>query len=159
MKLTTLLTNLATFAQVIRGQLDSKVDGDDARLSNAREWTASTVDQPEAEGGEATIRRAWTSQRIRQAIVAGIASLVSTAKVLVGTADDGTNALQVGGDASLRGNTGFGNDNPTHRVDVTGDVRVRDSGAIKMGGTGLNDTKAVIQYNATTKSIDFLFPE
>jgi hypothetical protein len=42
----------------------------DARLSNSREWTASTVSQAEAEAGTATTRRAWTAQRVRQAIAA-----------------------------------------------------------------------------------------
>lgn len=44
--------------------------GDDARLSDSREWTAATVDQAEAEAGTATTRRAWTAQRVRQAIAA-----------------------------------------------------------------------------------------
>lgn len=44
--------------------------GDDARLSDAREWSAATVDQAEAEAGTATTRRAWTAQRVRQAIAA-----------------------------------------------------------------------------------------
>lgn len=43
---------------------------DDARLTDAREWTAETVSQAEAETGTATTRRAWTAQRVRQAIVA-----------------------------------------------------------------------------------------
>ena len=42
--------------------------GDDARLSDSREWTASTVTQAEAEAGTATTRRAWTAQRVKQAI-------------------------------------------------------------------------------------------
>jgi hypothetical protein len=37
-------------------------------LSNAREWTAETVTQAEAEGGAGTTRRAWTAQRVRQAV-------------------------------------------------------------------------------------------
>ena len=36
--------------------------GNDSRLSNAREWTATTVEQAEAETGTATTRRAWTAQ-------------------------------------------------------------------------------------------------
>lgn len=44
--------------------------GNDARLANSREWTAATVDQAEAETGTATTRRAWTAQRVRQAIAA-----------------------------------------------------------------------------------------
>lgn len=43
---------------------------DDARLTDAREWSESTVTQTEAEAGTATARRAWTSQRVRQAIAA-----------------------------------------------------------------------------------------
>jgi hypothetical protein len=41
----------------------------DTRLTNAREWTASTISQTEAEAGTATTRRAMTAQRIRQAIL------------------------------------------------------------------------------------------
>jgi len=44
--------------------------GNDARLTDSREWTAATVDQAEAEAGTATTRRAWTSQRVRQAAAA-----------------------------------------------------------------------------------------
>jgi hypothetical protein len=44
--------------------------GDDARLSDAREWTAATVSQAEAEAGTATDRRAWTAERVKQAIAA-----------------------------------------------------------------------------------------
>lgn len=43
---------------------------DDARLTNAREWTAETVPQAEAEQGTATTRRAWTAQRVFQAVTA-----------------------------------------------------------------------------------------
>lgn len=45
------------------------VDTNDPRLSDAREWTAATVDQAEAEAGTATTRRAWTAQRVRQAML------------------------------------------------------------------------------------------
>lgn len=40
----------------------------DPRLSDAREWTAETVSQAEAEAGTSTTRRAWTPQRVRQSI-------------------------------------------------------------------------------------------
>lgn len=50
--------------------LDLKADLTDPRFTDAREWTASTIDQAEAEAGTATTRRAWTAQRVRQAIVA-----------------------------------------------------------------------------------------
>lgn len=42
----------------------------DPRLTDAREWTATTVTQAEAEQGTATTRRAWTAQRVFQAIAA-----------------------------------------------------------------------------------------
>lgn len=41
----------------------------DSRLSDSREWSASTISQVEAEAGTSTTRRAWTAQRVRQAIV------------------------------------------------------------------------------------------
>src|SRR5699024_9996321 len=50
--------------------LINKADLTDPRFSNDREWSASTVGQQEAEEGTSTTRRAWTAQRVRQAIVA-----------------------------------------------------------------------------------------
>ena len=41
-----------------------------AALTDAREWTAATIDQAEAEAGTATTRRAFTAQRVFQAIAA-----------------------------------------------------------------------------------------
>lgn len=48
--------------------LAGKVSDGDSRLSNSREWTAETITQAEAEAGTTTTRRAWTAQRVRQAI-------------------------------------------------------------------------------------------
>jgi len=42
----------------------------DSRLSDAREWSAATVTQADAEAGAATARVAWTVQRVWQAIAA-----------------------------------------------------------------------------------------
>lgn len=54
----------------------------DSRMTDAREWTASTVTQTEAETGTGTTRRAWTAQRVRQAITAWWASVdLSLARV------------------------------------------------------------------------------
>lgn len=50
--------------------IEGLVRDDDARLTDAREWTASTVTQAEAEAGAATTRRAWTAQRVFQAVAA-----------------------------------------------------------------------------------------
>jgi hypothetical protein len=48
--------------------VNTKVANDDSRLSNAREWIAATISQAEAEAGIATDRRAFTAERVRQAI-------------------------------------------------------------------------------------------
>jgi len=42
----------------------------DARFSDTREWTGTTVSQAVAEAGTDTTRTAWTAQRVAQAIVA-----------------------------------------------------------------------------------------
>jgi hypothetical protein len=44
--------------------------GNDNRMTNSREWTAATISQAEAEARTATTRRAWTAQRVGQAILA-----------------------------------------------------------------------------------------
>lgn len=44
--------------------------GNDARLGDAREWSADTISQAEAEAGTATTRRAFTALRVFQAIAA-----------------------------------------------------------------------------------------
>ena len=49
--------------------LAARVLNTDTRLADSREWTASTISQAEAEAGTATTRRAFTAQRVRQAIV------------------------------------------------------------------------------------------
>ena len=54
----------------------------DARLSDAREWSADTVSQAEAEAGTATTRRAFTALRVFQAIAAWWQTItVSTSKL------------------------------------------------------------------------------
>ncbi len=58
----------------VRENLGGVADND-SRLSNSREWTADTIDQAEAEAGTSTTRRAFTAQRVRQAIVAWFAAI------------------------------------------------------------------------------------
>jgi hypothetical protein len=65
---------------------DVFTENSDSRLSDSREWTAATVDQPEAEAGTGTTRRAWTAQRVRQAISAWWATITDVVK----TTDDQT---------------------------------------------------------------------
>lgn len=52
----------------VKALANGKVDGNDPRLTDARGWSADTVTQAEAEAGTASTRRAWTAQRVRQAI-------------------------------------------------------------------------------------------
>jgi len=73
----------------------------DSRLTDAREWTASTVAQAEAEQGTATTRRAWTAQRVFQAIAAWWAASAMKTK-LDGIA---TGATANSTDAQLRDRT------------------------------------------------------
>ena len=66
--------------------------GDDSRLSDSREWTASTISQAEAEAGTSTTRRAFTAERVFQAIVAWWATI--TASALRSKADLGDSATR-----------------------------------------------------------------
>jgi hypothetical protein len=71
----------------------------DSRLTNAREWTATTIAQAEAEAGTATTRRAWTAERVRQAIVAWWTALSVPVGKITGLAasatTDTTNATNI----------------------------------------------------------------
>jgi hypothetical protein len=69
------------FLTATAADLDAKLETSDPRLSDAREWTASTVTQAEAETGTATTRRAFTAQRIRQAILAWWAGSADKSKL------------------------------------------------------------------------------
>jgi hypothetical protein len=68
--------NYATTAE-----LAEKVGSDDARLSDAREWSATTISQAEAEAGSATTRRAFTAQRVFQAAAAWWAESAAKTKL------------------------------------------------------------------------------
>lgn len=65
----------------IKALYSGKVGTSDARLTDAREWTASTVTQAEAEAGTATTRRAWTAQRVFQAVAAWWAASADKTKL------------------------------------------------------------------------------
>lgn len=65
---------------------NAKVDGDDARLSDSREWTAATVGQTEAEEGTSTTRRAWTALRVAQAIAAQVSAWWTAYSTVAGRA-------------------------------------------------------------------------
>src|SRR5690606_36174363 len=88
-------TNAFTGAE--KAKLSEAVVTTDPRLTDAREWAAETVGQAEAEAGTATTRRAWTAQRVRQAIVAWWESVSSAwGRGFVSSADAGAARTALG---------------------------------------------------------------
>lgn len=85
----------------------------DARLTDSREWSASTVTQAEAEAGTATTRRAFTAQRVFEAIAAwwsasGIQATIdgkANTSSLAAVATSGSYTDLSGGKATLPGYT------------------------------------------------------
>lgn len=64
------------------------VKGNDSRLTDAREWTAATVTQAEAEAGTDTARKAFTVQRVWQAMAAWLLTVSTAAGRAIMTAAD-----------------------------------------------------------------------
>lgn len=106
------------------------------------EWTAETVSQPDAEAGAATTRRAWTAQRVRQAIVAWWNSVSSTwGRGFVSSADAAAGRTALGlGTAATRtalGTTGalYSRDSILGTVSQSGGI---PTGAIIERGSNAN---------------------
>lgn len=92
--------------------LTSYVQTGDSRLSDVREWSAATISQAEAEAGTETIRRAFTAERVRQAVAAWWQAISSSAgRALVTAADAAAQrtALSLGTAALLDHGTSPGN--------------------------------------------------
>jgi len=66
--------------------LTNYVQTSDARLSDSREWSATTISQAEAEAGVATTRRAFTAQRVFQAAAAWWSGFASATGQALATA-------------------------------------------------------------------------
>ena len=62
------------------------VRGSDSRLSDSREWAASTISQAEVEGGTSTTRRAFNALRLFQGIAAYITANFSAVGQALSTA-------------------------------------------------------------------------
>ena len=73
------LDGKATAAQGTKA--DSAIQPGNAALTDAREWTAATVTQAEAEAGTDTARKAWSVLRVWQAIAAWWAASAAKAKL------------------------------------------------------------------------------
>jgi hypothetical protein len=68
--------------------LTGYVQTSDARLTDSREWSATTISQAEAEAGSATTRRAFTAQRVFQAAAAWwAATATATGQALASAAN------------------------------------------------------------------------
>lgn len=124
--------------KAITDALNTKVNQNDSRLSDSREWTASTVSQAEAEAGTATTRRAWTAQRVRQAILAwynGVSGTIGRTILGRNTASQVRSDLGLGttNDVTFRDITG-------RNIDATGYVRGSDI-SLKENITELSCTK------------------
>lgn len=89
------------------------VQTSDSRLTDAREWTAATIEQAEAEAGTATTRRAFTAERVRQAVAAWWLAISSSVGRAVVTATDQAAARAaigaVGGAAGTSGQVQWNN--------------------------------------------------
>lgn len=73
--------------------LNYKVDKSDSRMNDSREWNASTVSKTEAESGYSQTRRAWSSLRVRQAIMYAMNGFINKLNgVQVGATKNDTDA-------------------------------------------------------------------
>lgn len=106
----------------------------DPRLTDAREWTASTVSQAEAEAGTATTRRAWTAQRVWQAIAAWwLSASTAAGRALVTAADAAAQRTALGlGTLATQSGTFSGTSSGTN----TGDQTITLTGDVTGSGTG-----------------------
>ena len=126
---------------------ENKLEKTDPRLSDAREWTAATVSQAEAEAGASTTRRAWTAQRVFQAAAAWWNS--SSTKTKLDGIEAGAQVNTVSSVANKTGavtlsksDVGLGN------VDNTSDANKPVSTAVQ---TALNNKENTIAAGTTSQ--------
>lgn len=128
--------------------LSGYVQTSDSRLSDAREWSAATVTQADAEAGTATTRVAWTVQRVWQAVAAWWAASAMSTK-LAGIAS-GATANQT--DAYLLNRA---NHTGTQAADtITGLATVATSGAYSdLSGRPTLGTAAVLNVGTSAGNV------
>ena len=80
-----LVQRIADLATRIGVEVKKKVNSTDARLSDAREWTAAEVTQVEAAAGTATTVRKWSALRVWQAAAGFWASVTSIEGKAIGS--------------------------------------------------------------------------
>lgn len=138
-----------------------------------REWLADTVSQSEAEAGTATTRRAWTSQRVRQAIDKRLESFPSGIQSLQEVTDIGNETtkqvvLKHATDqtkTTLSYNGGVFNNYIGSAANIPGgkDGEAAHSASLKAAGLRFDaDAPHSVHYNRLgifyRKDLGFLFP-
>ncbi len=109
-----------------------------AQGTDSREWSAATVGQAEAEAGAAQTRRAWTAERVRQAVAAWWTATAATLlKTINGQSILGSGDLTVSGGGSPGGSSG--------------QPQYNNAGALGgMAGMTWNSSTSVLQFGGTT---------
>jgi hypothetical protein len=113
----------------------------DPSLSNAREWTAATITQADAEAGTSTTRTAWTAQRWRQAAAAWWLTVTSSVgRSLAAAADQAAARTAIGAGTSNLATAGTGTEvqyrNGTALGAIPGSVVDGATGAVQLAGLG-----------------------
>ena len=115
----------------------------------ATEWVAETVSQAEAEAGTATTRRAWTAQRVRQAIAAWWAASAMKTK-LDGIA---TGATANSADATLLARSNHTGTQAASTISDLAEVTQDMVGAMIVAGTNVSvsydDAAGTLTISAT----------
>jgi hypothetical protein len=104
-------------------------------LNMSAEWAAETVEQAEAEAGTATTRRAWTAQRVRQAIAAWWSGITSNPVALSSNSTSPTLTItQTGTGSALVVNDAAGDTTP-FVIDAEGRVINGHTASLLIGGS------------------------
>lgn len=129
----------------------------DSRLSDAREWSAATVSQAEAEAGTGTARRAWTVERVWQAVAAWWQSISgATGRSLAGAATPaaGRTVLELGTAATTDATAYAPASHNQSASTITGLASVATSGAyLDLSGRPTLGTAAALNTGTTAGNV------
>lgn len=147
-------TRLIALAEAIGLDIKEKVENNDSRLTNAREWTASEVSQAEAEAGTATTARKWTAQRVAQAI-GSLGLKIGTTSTTAAAGNDSriVNAVQTSGNQTIGGIKTFSSFPVTPSAAPTDDYQVVNKRYVDDRVSGLGGSMSgSITLNGTTNN-------